>query len=221
MLRCAVRTFSHSLLLGLVCLSLGATTAAAYPIDTFEDPDDTQVGPVSGAHDPATGVLGGRREFEVTNANGTMDIDTTFDRLLFSTTGASTLILTYPDLGSLDIDVANGGFELDVFSISNPATFSISVLLEDNTPTSESDPFVFPALFTAPDTLRLDLSEFTNVDLTDIEVITLTIAASGPGSIKITDFRVVPEPSTAACLGLGLLGLAASGRRRALTRLRA
>ena len=66
----------------------------------------------------------------------------------------------------------------------------------------------------------IPLSDFTLVDLTQVSFLKVSfryepiLAASG--SVSVSDIRtVVPEPSTASLLALGLVGIAAGRRRRA------
>ena len=58
--------------------------------------------------------------------------------------------------------------------------------------------------------------EFSGIDWTDVDEISFTFTESQGGefSIAIDDLQVVPEPSTAALVGMGLVGLVLAGRRQ-------
>jgi hypothetical protein len=87
-----------------------------------------------------------------------------------------------------------------------------------------------PAICTAMNQIG-GLSPFP-VTNTPLNIAIITYTAAGAGTVNVnwdpstfdfflaplpagTSFTIVPEPTTAALLGLGLLGLAVSGRRRA------
>ena len=218
MLRCAVRRFSLSLLFTLACLSLGARGAQATTIiDAFNDGSVNIPGPAANFLQAGlTDVLDGTRVDDVSNSAGTLNIDLAFaDKLRFTTTSASIAMMTYPTPNTNFFDLMEGGstgfFELEVVNVSDANDFAISVTVLDDDGGSDSQSFAFSGI----GTLILDFSDFTGVNFAEVQQVQLTLASSTDGFIKLGEFSAVPEPSTAALMGLGLLGLAITGQRRA------
>lgn len=103
-----------------------------------------------------------------------------------------TLLSLVPTVGPLKIAVSvNGGAPTSTEFSWAPGTLSLpyTLLL----------PFSDPTAFSSVNSLRLEFSSTTNF------------------AFAADDLKAIPEPASAAMLGLGLLGLALVGRRRAPT----
>jgi hypothetical protein len=204
MLRCSARV--SALVLALVFVSFLAGPASASPlvdglIDDFNafssDPDlqgSRTIMTPTGSHVEGLGTL--------VYEDGT------------------SLILTYD--GGLDEDFFAEGdtLQIAISAVSFTDPINLNVAFEDGdgiAPLSANH----DVLITAQGDVELVLmSTFPGIDFTDIEKLILTFTSTGmPGTnfdITLDEVSVVPEPSSAALLALGLIGLGFAGRRTEL-----
>jgi hypothetical protein len=117
------------------------------------------------------------------------------------------------DLG-LDLN-SLGGDRFEVVIPDAIGTGDLHVFLRDTNNVTE---FLVISMLDAPGTYYFPFADIQNVDSSQIFQLGVGFSATGPAQIEIADFNVIPEPSTATLLALGLLGLSTAGRRRAAAR---
>jgi len=116
----------------------------------------------------------------------------------------------YGSLGPLDLTaMSNDALSLDILDLvpsAGPLHLAVSVNGVASTGAFEitsTGPFLLPYdSFTVP-------GEFSSVS-----TLKLTFTSDSPFAFAANNLQAVPEPSTVALMGLGLLGLAMVGRRQ-------
>ena len=226
------KVLTITMALGL--LVVPSITSASIVIDNFEDPNSAaslllQSGDTSAIDedDPVTGVIGGARGAYLqvlsgqlgTGETGTVRInDPTFDgRLHLSATLPSTFDL-YFNLG-YGIAMPSGGplnsnwsaldrIRLDFSTAPAENQFTTIELFWDYAgPGYGHDPHFF-TIPSGASSMTVMLSNFTGIDLTDIDAITVRFDPIPDGqSLVLEEIVVVPEPATLALLALGGVAL--------------
>jgi hypothetical protein len=178
----------------LACLALPAANAGATPI-VIDDFSGT----------PALGVysdLGPNGLGQILPFASTLELDYLGDllgmRIEYGSLGGANLTASGNDALALDIlslVPSSGPVALMVSVNGGASTLAVSITNVGTLELPFAD-FSDPSVFTSVDTLRLEFTSGTSF------------------SFAADDLMAVPEPGTAALLGLGLVGLFWTGRRR-------
>lgn len=157
----------------------------------------------AGLH-PTTATIGSTKEFAISaTTDPWWDWNPTYRDYIVFDFGASTLTITTPIQG-----FSWGDWGKYVFSGFTDTITGVTSASEQNFGTSGKNDFVNDLAFTAHSiTFDLDGGSSQNKNSTLVFNIATTPAGGGGNS--------VPEPTTVALLGLGLLGFAASRRKSA------
>jgi len=124
-----------------------------------------------------------------------------------------------PGASAIDFTTLGNYFYYDVFSIDS--SFTVQIDVYDTTSGVGS----FSGTSTAYDAASngglaernyIAFNQFSgNADFTSIGQVVLTISGAAASDLAIGEFGVIPEPATLAIFGLGLIGFAASRKRKA------
>jgi hypothetical protein len=181
------------LLLLPACLVLGASSARATLIDDFSG--TPAVGIYLSPPDPvAFGVvlpLGSTNELDFLGDLQGMDVEYSLGGLDLTGSGSN-------DALSLEM--------LDIVPSSGPITLAVSV---NGGPAKA---FVI----TSNGTVLMPYADFSNASaFSNVSTLKLTFSSGTYFGLAADDLQAIPEPTSAALMGLGLLGLAVAGRRQA------
>lgn len=211
--------------LGLVMASLGSATPLI--VDNFNGLGVNAIALDSSIAAPdtknvATSGLGGWLQMTalVQSGSGETTADARFDKATLNNgsgvVGKAEYMWTGSPVGTpmLNLDMTGyAGFTFDLLSTDQNGTVTIEV----GNPSSSAFVNIFAGQ--APPTVNLFVSKasfFGLIDWADVDFIKITLQAGGPdGDIAIDNLNLaVPEPSTYALLGAGLMALGFLRRKK-------
>ncbi len=209
----------------LALATTGLATAAPITIDDFSADQVITSGSNGTVDDP--GILGGERDV-VANGSGTT-FTAAGGSATFGTTGAANFVgLDYDGIDDStggpafllgDVTLTGGGmndrFLLDVTSITGPVDLTIRVS-ESSTVSSQAS-----TIITSAGLFEFTFASIGVVDYTSAQRVLACFTLDTDESITINNFSVgagrmqpVPEPSSAALMGLGLCAFAVWRKKR-------
>jgi len=229
-------TLAAMMIVGLIASARQAS--ADFIIDTFDADQSLKIGGAAGSSTVSgtvnsAGIFGGSRDTDLTKQSGTggvVAVDTNIFEPSFlhydqsTTTGPGNadgaFSLTYDGLGT-NFAALGSAFELSLLSLSSDVNLTIEVTGAGNVVGTLTD-LINPA---NAQTLDYLFTSFTNPGVfTNVQSIKFTfdqVAATGEASLTLDEIGVVgvggnavPEPSSIALLGLGIIGLAGRQLRR-------
>lgn len=113
------------------------------------------------------------------------------------------------------VDLTEGGASTDFYFDTVLADLGLSLLV---TIEDMSGAIVSSSMINVPQILSLtrtylSFNEFAGVDLTDVKNVMIAISSSNSADFTLAEVGTVPEPTTVAIFGLGLVGFALSRKK--------
>lgn len=144
------------------------------------------------------------------------------DELAFASAGdtPSTLSITWTDLDAvtpLDFTAFGDHIYIDLISVDLAFMLDLTVSWFDTGSLSVVDT-VFSTVvddsFAEPSRILYSFNNWAGADFTKVTAVTADIAGVPDADFRLAEVGVIPEPSTLAMLGLGLLGFAATRKSK-------
>ncbi len=187
-------------MLAVAFASLASVEAGAVTIDSFD-------GGALGTLSPSFSWSGsGIILPDPAPIDGSYDIVSTYS-------GGFTATLLYSFNPTTNALAGNDVIQLEFGSASTapPVDFTVTVQVDGASVSAQN---FNPSGQTYPKNLSFDFSGTSEAGLGSVDLMIFTISTTTPGTFSLHEIRAVPEPTPAGMLGLGLIGLAAAGRRR-------
>jgi hypothetical protein len=207
-------------LLGLAVVLGGRTASATLIIDSFEEAPFTLMTPASPLSQTGlstANVIGGQRDISVQSFTGgaptTVSLSLTVDddaAMLTSTFSGGSATFGYPLGGVADLTV---GGTLNRFEIVVSGVDELLCATANNCQVQVAHGFEGTFSFASVDVLTdgvltVPYSAFGSADFTKVDELRFFPIVRDEGGYSVSEFRAVPEPSTAAMLAAALAGLA-------------
>jgi hypothetical protein len=205
--------------LAVVVLWSGVAVRADLIVDSFGfgNPDIhmTAVGLSNTVQTLLSEVLGGTRDATLTTTavdGGQSELYTSSGKLQWANAPShiSTATLVYDNFTDVDLTVGGGNQYIEAIFTFIDQNTTLDITLDDG---AVSFTRSLTATVGGAQTLYFNFSEYTGVDETSIDKITVKLSgeAAGDATLDLVNATGIPEPSTMALVSLGLLALA---RRR-------